>query len=80
MHYGRGIALTQKRAITLDAAFAANPNRFKHVAPLPPVLPTAAWINPPKKELGGFATDLDELIVRPHVSRRGQARVDLDRE
>jgi len=50
VHYGRGIALTQKRAITLDAAFAANPNRFKHVAPSPPMLPTAAWINPPKKD------------------------------
>jgi putative transposase len=50
VHYGRATALTQQRAITLDTAFAANPNRFKHVAPSPPVLPTAAWINPPKKD------------------------------
>ena len=50
VHYGRATALTQQRAVTLDTAFAANPNRFKHVAPCPPVLPTAAWINPPKKD------------------------------
>jgi len=50
VHYGRATALTEKRAGTLDTAFTANPNRFKHVAPSPPVLPTAAWINPPKKD------------------------------
>ncbi|MEP7245363.1 MAG: IS3 family transposase [Gammaproteobacteria bacterium] len=50
VHYGRATALTQRRAGTLDIAFAANPNRFKHIAPSPPVLPTAAWINPPKKD------------------------------
>jgi putative transposase len=37
-------------AITLDAAFASHPIRFKGLAPKPPVLPTAAWINSPKKE------------------------------
>ena len=50
VHYGRATVLTQRRAVTLDAAFAATPNRFKHVAPSPPVLPAAAWINPPKKD------------------------------
>ena len=50
VHYGRAVAITQQRALTLYAAFAANPNRFKHVNPSPPVVPTAAWINPPKKE------------------------------
>ena len=33
-----------------NAAFAAHPARFKGVAPRPPVVPLAAWINPPKKE------------------------------
>jgi putative transposase len=51
VHDGTAAAMTDKRAITLDAAFVANPIRFKGVAPTPPVLPTAAWINPPKKEL-----------------------------
>jgi len=49
VHHGTATALTEQRAITLDAAFAAHPIRFKGVAPKPPPLPTAAWINPPKK-------------------------------
>lgn len=50
VHHGTAAALTERRALTLDAAFAANPSRFKGRAPKPPVLPIAAWINPPKKE------------------------------
>src|SRR6266404_6238506 len=50
VHYGRSTALTAKRAVTLDIAFAAHPARFKGLAPKPPALPAAAWINPPKKE------------------------------
>ncbi len=46
----KGAALTRRRAITLDAAFAAHPIRFKGLSPKPPELPTAAWINPPKKD------------------------------
>lgn len=49
VHYGLATELTRKRSITLDAAFLANPKRFKHVAPLPPEVPLAAWINPPKR-------------------------------
>ena len=50
VHYGRDTALTAQRGVTLDAAFAAHPSRFKGVAPRPPTVPVAAWINPPKKE------------------------------
>jgi putative transposase len=50
VHYGTAVELTERRAVTLDAAFAANPIRFKGLAPKPPQLPTAAWINPPKKD------------------------------
>src|SRR5450631_4374303 len=50
VHDGTAAALTEQRAITLKAAFAANPMRFKRLTPKPPVLPTAAWINPPKKQ------------------------------
>ena len=28
-----------------------RPKRFKHVAPLPPEVPLAAWINPPKRKV-----------------------------
>ena len=50
VHDGTAAALTEQRTITLDAAFAAHPIRFKGLAPKPPALPAAAWINPPKKE------------------------------
>jgi putative transposase len=50
VHDGTAAALTKNRAITLDAAFAAHPIRFKGVTPKPPALPAAAWINPPKKQ------------------------------
>jgi putative transposase len=48
VHHGTATELTAKRAITLDAAFADHPLRFKGLGPKPPMLPTAAWINPPK--------------------------------
>ena len=50
VHFGRHTALQHERQRALDVAFLANPNRFKRNAPRPPALPTAAWINPPKKE------------------------------
>ena len=49
MHHGRADEITKSRAITLEAAFHSNPNRFKYVAPQPPEVPVAAWINPPKR-------------------------------
>jgi transposase InsO family protein len=51
VHYGRSTALTTRRGITLDAAFAAHPVRFKGIAPRPPSVPLAVWINPPKKDI-----------------------------
>lgn len=50
VHYGQANALQCQRAETLNAAFRANPKRFKGNAPQPPKRPVAAWINPPKKE------------------------------
>jgi putative transposase len=51
IHDGSAAAITVQRAATLAAAFTAHPIRFKRIAPKPPELPTAAWINPPKKEI-----------------------------
>jgi putative transposase len=51
VHYGRSTALTAQRGVTLDAAFIAHPARFKGVAPRPPRMPLAVWINPPKKDI-----------------------------
>jgi len=50
VHYGCATALTVRRAATLDIAFAAHPARFKGIAPRPPRVPLAVWINPPKKD------------------------------
>jgi putative transposase len=63
VHYGRTVAITQQRALTLDAAFAANPSRFKHINPSPPVVPTAAWINPPKKDSASIVTTTDCSLI-----------------
>jgi transposase InsO family protein len=50
VHDGTAAAVNAQRSVTLNIAFAAHPIRFKGIAPKPPALPTAAWINPPKKE------------------------------
>jgi putative transposase len=46
VHYGTAHEVRAQRAATLDAAYAANPNRYTR-RPTPPKLPTIAWINPP---------------------------------
>ena len=50
MHYGTADEIRAQRAVTLDAAYAANPARFGHRRPTPPTLPTVAWINEPTPE------------------------------
>ena len=47
LHYGQAQQLYSNRAVVLEAAYAANPERFVHGTPTPPTLPTAAWINKP---------------------------------
>ena len=48
VHYGHAPELRAARAAVLRAAYAAHPERFVNHVPIPPTLPTAAWINPPK--------------------------------
>lgn len=50
VHYGTAAEVQAHRAATLDAAYAANPARFRHRRPTPPKLPTIAWINQPTPE------------------------------
>ena len=50
VHYGTAVEIHAQRAVTLDGAYAANPARFGHRRPLPPKLPTVAWINEPTPE------------------------------
>ncbi len=47
IHYGLAEAKWQQRAAVLRAAYHAHPERFPRGVPLPPPLPTAAWINKP---------------------------------
>jgi putative transposase len=50
LHYGRAEAVRQKRAVVLDAAYDAHPERFVLKPPAPPKLPTAVWINKPQED------------------------------
>jgi putative transposase len=50
MHYGLAEAKWQHRAEVLRAAYEAHPERFPRGVPVPPPLPTAAWINKPTSQ------------------------------
>ena len=50
VHHGTAVEVRSERARTLDTAYAANPDRFRHRRPAPPKLPSAAWINDPSRE------------------------------
>ncbi len=65
VHDGTAAALTEQRAITLDAAFAAHPIRFKGRAPKPPSLPAAAWINPPADHSRALIREADGSSMLP---------------
>jgi putative transposase len=47
IHHGLAEAKRQQRAEVLRAAHHAHPERFPRGVPVPPPLPTAAWINKP---------------------------------
>jgi putative transposase len=48
VHHGRAQHLHAARARVLQAAYERNPERFVRKPPVPPELPTAAWINKPE--------------------------------
>jgi putative transposase len=47
VHHGQARQLHAARARVLEDAYAVTPERFVRRAPVPPELPTAAWINKP---------------------------------
>jgi putative transposase len=47
VHHGQATAVQASRRLVLHAAYAVHPERFVRHAPEPPLVPTAAWINPP---------------------------------
>ena len=62
VHYGLAADIRIIRQATLDAAFLAHPNRFKHKKPHLPPMPTAAWINPPPEEKGPTIDTVDNTL------------------
>jgi putative transposase len=50
VHYGRDQAITAARGRVLDAAYAANPERFVRNPPVPPMLADTVWINRPESD------------------------------
>ena len=50
VHYGTATEIRAQRAITLDAAYTTNPDRFRGRRPTPPKLPSIAWINDPSRQ------------------------------
>jgi putative transposase len=50
VHFGTAAEVRAQRQQTLNAAYAAHPERFGHRRPQPPKLPTVAWINQPSQE------------------------------
>ncbi len=63
MHYGIATEIRTLRQQTLDAAYAANPDRFSGRTPTASKLPTVAWINQPRPPKRSYrAPD-------PHVSK-----------
>ena len=50
VHHGLAPQITAARQDTLLAVYARHPERFVCKPPRPPILPEAAWINPPAKE------------------------------
>jgi putative transposase len=49
MHHGHAEQLHAARAVVLDSAYARHPERFVRRPPVPPKLPTEAWINKRKE-------------------------------
>jgi putative transposase len=71
VHLGRASEIIAARQQTLLAAYGHHPERFVRRPPSPPVLPPAAWINPPRpkgtsQDAPGSTISLsDDLEVDP---------------
>jgi putative transposase len=50
VHHGLAPQITAARQDTLLTAYALHPERFVRKVPQPPIVPEAAWINPPPRK------------------------------
>jgi putative transposase len=74
LHYGLAQAKWRDRAEILQAAYLAHPERFPRGVPVPPPLPTAAWINkPPAQAIARL-----EPIAIPQAVLAAPDRVDYE--
>jgi putative transposase len=51
VHYGLVAETIERRALVLDAAFLAHPERFPRGRPAPATPPNEAWIKKPNPEV-----------------------------
>jgi putative transposase len=51
VHHGQTGPILAQRGLTLQAAYAAHPERFVHGVPMPKAAPETVWINPPNDGL-----------------------------
>ena len=82
VHYDLAEAKRQHLARVLANAFARNPERFPNGLPQPKAVPTAVWINPPKRDGVGSPTgnpmtqkSSEVAIVDPGASSRADLTV-----
>jgi putative transposase len=82
VHYGLAEAKREQRARVLAEAFARNPERFPNGLPQPKAVPTAVWINPPKRDAAGSPTEnattpksKEVAIVDPEASSKADLTV-----
>jgi len=79
VHHGQAASVIAARQQTLHAAYAAHPERFVGKPPQPPLLPLAAWINPPAQKAsaqdapGSTQTISDDLSVDPICNTYGSS-------
>ena len=77
VHHGLADQVTAARQETLQAAYARHPERFVLRPPRPPILPEAAWINPPAKKTtrqdapGATQATRDDTWVPPDPAPEG---------
>jgi len=82
IHYGFAEQILAARRDTLQAAYVAHPERFVRKPPQPPVLPTAAWINPPREKTtlqdapgSSITTSVDPRVPPVFVSEIPSSRL-----
>jgi putative transposase len=73
VHHGLAPRIVAARQDTLLDAYARHPERFVRRPPRPPILPEAAWINPPARKTtlqdgpGSTPTSSDDVWVPPDL-------------